>query len=114
MNIDKKSTFWTTYPPLLVNVVCKRPLILFSNNCSLDFSNSKRIPNPLIFSGTWGRNRRQVRNNHRSLVPSISDPVPILQPPTATVSEYARKIEILATDLANGSAMTPEVNDAGQ
>ena len=65
--------------------------------------------------GTWGRNRRQMRGNnpHRPLVPSISDPVPILQPPTATVSEYARKIEILANDLANGSAMTPETN-AGQ
>ena len=55
-----------------------------------------------------------MRNNHRPLVPSISDPVPILQPPTATVSEYAKKIEILANDLANGSAMTPEINDAGQ
>ena len=55
-----------------------------------------------------------MRNNHRSLVPSISDPVPILQPPTATVSEYAKKIEILANDLANGSAMTPEINGAGK
>ena len=55
-----------------------------------------------------------MRNNHRPLVPSISDPVPILQPPTATVSEYAKKIEILANDLANGSAMTPEINNAGK
>ena len=56
------------------------------------------------FIGTWGRNRRQLRN-HRPLQPSISDPVPILQPPTASVSEYARRIEILANDLANGSAV---------
>lgn len=56
--------------------------------------------------GTWGRNRRQMRNSHRALVPSISDPVPIMQPPTATVSEYARRIEILAHDLANGVAVT--------
>ena len=55
------------------------------------------------FIGTWGRNRRQLRN-HRPLQSSISDPVPILQPPTASVSEYARRIEILANDLANGSA----------
>ena len=73
-----------------------------------------KLENSLFFPGTWGRNRRQVRNNHRSLVPSISDPVPILQPPTATVSEYAKKIEILANDLANGSAMTPEMNGAGK
>ena len=66
--------------------------------------------------GTWGRNRRQLRNQngHRTLVPSISDPVPILQPATATVSEYARKIEILASDLANGSAMTTPETNAGQ
>ena len=50
--------------------------------------------------GTWGRNHQ-----HKALAPSISDPVPILQPPTATVSEYARRIEILASDLANGSAI---------
>ena len=29
INIDIKSTFWTTYPPLLVNVVCERPLWSF-------------------------------------------------------------------------------------
>ena len=54
------------------------------------------------------------QNGHRTLVPSISDPVPILQPATATVSEYARKIEILASDLANGSAMTTPETNAGQ
>ena len=56
--------------------------------------------------GTWGRNRSNRQNrSHRPLAPSISDPVPILQPPIATVSEYARRIEILASDLSNGSAM---------
>ena len=28
MNVYKKWTFWTTYLPSLVNVVCERPLIL--------------------------------------------------------------------------------------
>ena len=26
INLDKKSTFWTTYPPLLFNIVCECPL----------------------------------------------------------------------------------------
>ena len=57
--------------------------------------------------GTWGRNnqkrrQQQQQRTHPPLAPSISDPVPILQPPTATVSEYARRIEILAHDLSNG------------
>lgn len=51
--------------------------------------------------GTWGRKSRP----HRPLAPSISDPVPILQPPIATVSEYARRIELLANDLSNGTAI---------
>ena len=35
--------------------------------------------------------------------------MPILQPPTATVSEYARRIEILANDLSNGTNVETEV-----
>ena len=59
--------------------------------------------------GTWGRNNQKRRQQqqprqHPPLAVSISDPVPILQPPTATVSEYARRIEILAHDLSNGNS----------
>ena len=58
----------------------------------------------VFFIGTWGRNNAKRRQRqHPPLAPSISDPVPILQPPTATVSEYARRIEILANDLSNGT-----------
>ena len=42
--------------------------------------------------------------------PTVSDPVPILQPPTASVSDYARRIELLAQDLSNGSALKPNAN----
>ena len=49
--------------------------------------------------------------NHLPLGPSISDPVPILQPPTASVSDYARRIELLAQDLSNGSALTKNNNN---
>ena len=60
--------------------------------------------------GTWGRNAKK-RKNHLPLGPSISDPVPILQPPTASVSDYARRIELLAQDLSNGSALTKNNNN---
>ena len=62
--------------------------------------------------GTWGRNVAKKRSkNHLPLGPSISDPVPILQPPTASVSDYARRIELLAQDLSNGSALTKNNNN---
>ena len=68
--------------------------------------------------GTWGRNNQKRRQQqqqlrqHPPLAASISDPVPILQPPTATVSEYARRIEILAHDLSNGNSETQQNSPA--
>ena len=43
INVDKKQTFWTTYLPCFVNVVCERPLI---RNCpSFFYLNSINLSN---------------------------------------------------------------------
>ena len=64
--------------------------------------------------GTWGRNAKKRSKQHLPLGPTVSDPVPILQPPTASVSDYARKIELLAQDLSNGSALKNNENKSNR
>ena len=73
MNVYKKWTFWTTYLPSLVNVVCERPLISVGINwITLDYylqtskeflvlASDKLIPSFLVFS--WIGRSTQKHNN---------------------------------------------------
>ena len=57
MNVDKKWTFWITYLPRLVNVVCERPLkyakclhlIQILNDSLITNAKLKKFLNPFLF-----------------------------------------------------------------